>query len=265
MENLITKEYLKKQIEDMGIKHDDVVLIHTSYKSVGAVEGGIDGFIDAFKEYLSEGLFIIPTHTWSNVTRQNPVYDVKSSVPCIGAVPCTAAFRKDGIRSLHPTHSVWVTGKNAESFVQGEELSETPAPVGGCWSRLAEVGAKILLIGVGNNRNTFIHAVDEMADLDDRLAPEAWNVTVVDYNGKKITHSFRNHGKTGSENFGNFEKMFISKGVQTSGKLGNADVKICDAKKCTELLLKFYDRTKENLCLAEGDVPESLYETIDLL
>ncbi len=259
---MFTKEYLKQQLQDMGIKPDDTVLIHTSYKSIGEVEGGIDGLIDTCKEYLSEGLFIIPTHTWSVVTRENPVYDVKSTVPNIGAVAAVAAFREDGIRSLHPTHSVWATGKNAKTFTEGDEHAETPAPVGGCWYRLAKLGAKILLIGVGNNRNTFIHAVDEMAGLDDRLAPNAWDVTVMDYDGRKITHSFRNHGKTGSANFGNFEKMFVAKGVQTFGRLGNAEVKICDAKKCTEVLLALYGKVQENLCLEEGDIPAYLYEDI---
>ena len=257
---MFTKEQLKQQIKNMGIKSCDTVLIHTSYKAVGEVEGGIDGFIDAFKEYLCDGLFIIPTHTWANVTKENPVYDVKTTVPCIGAVPSVAAFRKDGIRSLHPTHSVWASGSGAEDFVKGDEFAETPAPAGGCWSRLADMGAKILLIGVGNNRNTFIHAVDEMADLDDRLVEQSWQVTVVDYNGEKISHPFRNHDKTGSENFGNFEKMFVAKGVQTSGKLGNADVKICDAKKCTEVLLELYGKVKENLCLEEKDIDEELYK-----
>ena len=259
---MFTKDKLKEQLKDMGIKSDDTVLLHTSYKAIGEVEGGIDGFIDALKEYLYEGLCIIPTHTWSVVKPENPVYDVRSTVPCIGAVSRVAAFRKDGVRSLHPTHSVWVTGKNAESFTEGEEYAQTPAPVGGCWCRLADMGAKILLVGVGNNRNTFIHAVDEMAKLDDRLAPDELEVTVIDYNGKKITHTIWNHGVTGSENFDNFEKMFIQKGVQKTGKLGNAEVKICDAKKCAEVLLGLYNKTTENFCLKPGYIPEKLYEDI---
>ena len=182
---MFTKEYLKSQIKAMGIKSDDTVLIHTSYKAIGEVEGGIDGLIDTFKEYLREGLFIVPTHTWAVVTRENPIYDVKTTIPCIGAVATVAAFRKDGIRSLHPTHSVWATGKNAKEFIMGEENAQTPAPVGGVWSRLSDMGAKILLIGVGNNRNTFIHAVDEMAKLDDRRTPKPWDITVVDYDGRK--------------------------------------------------------------------------------
>ena len=152
--------------------------------------------------------------------------------------------------------------KNAKAFTEGDEHAETPAPVGGCWYRLSNLGAKILLIGVGNDTNTFIHAVYEMANLDDRLAPTTWNVTIVDYGGRKITHSFRNHGKSGSANFGNFEKMFVAKGVQTFGRLGNAEVKICDAKKCTEMLLDLYGKVQENLCLEARDIPAYLYEDI---
>ena len=259
---MFTKEQLKNQLKNMGIIPSDTVLIHTAFKSVGEVEGGIDGFIDAFKEYLKDGLFIIPTHTWENVNRENPVFDVSVTTPCIGAVPTVAAFRKDGIRSLHPTHSVWAVGKGAEDFIKGEELAKTPAPVGGAWCRLSDLNAKILLIGLGHNRNTFIHAIDEMASLDDRLTKNPWQVTVIDYNKNKITHSFRNHENTGSENFGNFEKMFIKKGVQKEGTLGNAPVKICDAKKCTQLLLALYEKVKENLCLEKGDIPEALYKDL---
>lgn len=261
---MFTKEYLKQQIKDMGITPEDTVLIHTSYKSIGEIEGGIDGLIDTFKEYLSEGLFIVPTHTWGVVTRENPIYDVRSTTPCIGAVPEVAAFRKDGIRSLHPTHSVWATGKKAKEFINGEELATTPAPVGGCWNRLVGIGAKILLIGVGNNRNTFIHAVDEMAKLDDRLAQTTWDVTIIDYDGRKISHAYRSHERTGSENFGNYEKMFIEKGVQTFGKLGDAQVKICDAKRCSEVLLKLFSKVREHLCIEPGQIPEELYKDIKI-
>ena len=61
---MFTKEYLKEQLKVMGIKPYDTVLIHTSYKAVGEVEGGPDAFLDAFCEYLDEGLFLVPTTLW---------------------------------------------------------------------------------------------------------------------------------------------------------------------------------------------------------
>ena len=53
---MFTKDQLKNQLAGMGILPTDTVLIHTSLKAVGPVENGPDGFIDAFCEYLSEGL-----------------------------------------------------------------------------------------------------------------------------------------------------------------------------------------------------------------
>ena len=244
----------------MGIKKDDTVLIHTSFKAVGEVDGGPDGFIEAFCEYLSEGTFIVPTQTWANVNKEAPIYDPKTTEPCIGLIPRTAYKRADGIRSLHPTHSMWVHGKGAAEFVMGEENAETPARVGGAWWKLGEVGAKILLIGVDHGSNTYIHAVDEIAGLDDRLVDDPWAVTVKDYDGNEITHTFRNHGRTGSLNFNNFEKAFIYHGAQTNGRIGSAYTRVVDAAKCKQVLLRIYSRTTNNLCLAPGDIPEKYWK-----
>lgn len=261
---MFTKEELKKQIRDMGIDKDDTVLIHTSMRAIGEVENGADGVIDAFCEVLSSGLFIVPTHTWDSIGSDNPVFDVRKEIPCIGALPRVAAKRQDGIRSLHPTHSVWAHGKGAEEFVKGEELAQTPCPVGFAWSRLADMNAKILLLGVGNDKNTFIHAIDELADIPDRLSEKTFDVTIIDHEGRSITHKQHHHhcSKTDnvSDQFVNFEKPFVKMGVQKFGTLGNAVVRIVDAKKCRDLVMKMYSRAKEDLCIKLMDIPESYYK-----
>lgn len=257
---MFSKEQLKSQLEQMGITHQDTVLIHTSFKAVGPVEDGPEGFLDMFCEYLDRGLFLVPTHTWANVNREQPVYDVRSTEPCIGLIPRTAAVRTDGIRSLHPTHSIWAHGAQAEAFVAGEDQVESPAPAGSCWNRLPELGTKILLIGVPNSNNTFIHAVDEMADLPGRLVEDPWDVTIVDRDGNRITHPFRSHSKnTGSGNFCNFEEPLVVLGAQQFGTLGNAQVRVVDAAKCRDVILKIYSRTREHLCLTRRPVPEELW------
>lgn len=260
---MFKKEELMAQIQAMGIRPDDTVMIHISMRAVGKVENGADGVIDAFRDYLTEGLFLVPTHTWASVNRNTPVYDVNSTVPCIGALPTVAAFRPDGIRSLHPTHSMWATGKGAEEYVADEKSCPTPGMPGFAWERLGKVGAKILLIGVGHERNTFIHAVEEIADIPDRLA-EPFDVTIYDYEGNVHTHPYQNHYCSRhphvSEQFPNFEKAFIELGAQRMGKLGNADVRIVDAAKCRDIVLRIYSRTTEDLCMEIQEIPEALYK-----
>lgn len=128
---MLTKVDIHEFLIKNGIKKDDTVLIHTSMKAIGEVEGGCDGLIDGFVSYLTDGLFLVPTHTWANVNVKQPIYDVRSTVPCIGALPTVAAFRKDGIRSLHPTHSLAAFGSRAAEFIRGEEFATTPCFLGG--------------------------------------------------------------------------------------------------------------------------------------
>lgn len=260
---MFTKEDLTRQIREMGIQPYDTVLIHTSMRALGPVENGAHGVIDAFRDYLTEGLFLVPTHTWANVTREDPVYDVNTTVPCIGALPRAAAFREDGIRSLHPTHSMWAIGKGAAEYVRNEENAPTPGTPGYAWDRLADVNAKILLIGVGHDKNTFIHAVEEVADIPDRLQRDPWEAIIRDRDGNVYTHPYVTHfcsrSSDVSRQFVNFEKPLLELGAQKFGKLGNADVRIVDARACKEIVLKILSRTRQDLCIEYMDIPEELY------
>ena len=259
---MFTKAELKQQIKEMGIQPDDMVLIHTSLRAVGPVEGGADGFIDAFCEYLDEGLFVVPTHTWATVNRDNPVYDVRTAEPCIGTVPKIAAKRADGIRSLHPTHSVWAHGEDAESYVQGEENAGSPGAPGFCWDKLAECGAKILLIGVKHDRDTFIHSVDEYAGVENRLG-EPFEVTIINHGGQALKRFFRPHkcSRTNdvSQFYVNFEKPLVELGAQSFGKLGNAEVRIVDAKRAKEIIARIYSHADEAYFTEFRDFPEEWY------
>lgn len=261
---MYTKEQLKEQIQAMGILHTDTVVLHTSMKAIGPVEDGPEGVLDAFCEYLKDGLLIVPTHTWDVVTPENPCYDVRSTVPNIGLIPRVAAFRKDGIRSLHPTHSLWACGVGAKEFVAGEENAPTPTSVGFCWDKLGARQAKILLIGVNNDKNTFIHAIDERAKLPDRISPKSYDITITDYDGNKSVRSQYPLECSKTEDislfYGNFEKPMVEMGVQTFGSFCNARVGIVDAKGCRELILGIYERAKEDIFAQHIELPESLYK-----
>lgn len=254
---------LKKDILDFlasnNIKNTDTLLIHTSMRSLGQVEGGCDGIIDAFKEYLSKGLFLVPTHTWLTVGNTVSVYDVKTEKPCIGALPTVAMQRKDGIRSLHPTHSVKAFGDRAEEFVRGEQNCKTPCPKGGVWNRLYDENAVILLVGVGLNRNTYIHAIDEMLNLPDRLV-EPVDITIVDYDGNKYDVNFRKHGQTGYAFFENYRKPLEYVGALKNAKLGDATVGIFYVRKATDLIKSLWEKADYNLCGEQKEIPEDYYK-----
>ena len=263
---MITKADIFEFLKSAGIKHSDKVTIHCSLRSIGKTENGADGLIDAFCEYLSEGLFIVPAHTWESVGREHPFYDVRTTEPCIGTLAKVAAFRPDGVRSLHPTHSVAVFGRNAAEYVKGEEKSASPAPVGGCLSRLYEENGKVLLVGVGHDKNTYLHAVDERLKIPDRLNPDAFEITIKDYNGDTfVSPPFHTHFTAAadtcvSEYYPNYKAAFEYTGAVNYSQLGNALVYCCDARKMTDTVREIWEKTDRDLCIKAEPVPEEYYK-----
>lgn len=264
---MITKVDIFDMLESCNIRHNDVVTIHCSLKSIGdEIYDGADGMIDAFCEYLYDGLFIVPTHTWDNVTKENPYYDVKASVPCIGVLAKVAAFRSDAKRSLHPTHSVAVFGKRAEEYVKGEESSASPAPVGGCLSRLYEENGKIILIGVGHERNTYLHAIDERLKIPNRLNPNTFTISIKDENGNYLeSPPFHTHYTAGistccSDFYPNYKEAFDYFGAVTYATLGKAKVSCCDARKMTDIARMLWARTDHDLCISNDKIPYEYYK-----
>ena len=56
-----TKADLKHDLAAMGLTGNETILIHSSMKSIGTVEGGADTVLDALMEFFAEGLLLLPT------------------------------------------------------------------------------------------------------------------------------------------------------------------------------------------------------------
>ena len=129
--------------------------------------------------------------------------------------------------------------------------------------RLAEAGTKILLLGVGLDKNTFIHSVEEVAQVPDRLEQEPWDVTIFDWEGRELHRPFVLHrcsrSNDVSRQYVNFEKPLRELGAMKFGRLGDAQVRIVDAGLCKQVILKICSRATEDLCVEFMDLPEELY------
>ena len=55
---MYTKNQLKEQLKNMGLAGNETILVHSSMKSIGAVDGGADTVLDALIEYFEDGLLL---------------------------------------------------------------------------------------------------------------------------------------------------------------------------------------------------------------
>ena len=265
---MFKKEDIKKQLAEMGVPSDRVVLIHSSLRKIGEVEGRADGLIDALCEHICAdgGLLCIPTHTWANLGKSDMVtLDMISGKTCIGTLPDVAAKRTDAHRSLHPTHSMAVFGARAAEFVEGEDKCTTPASPSGCYGKIYDSDGYILLVGVGHYRNTYIHCVEEMLDVPNRLDPDSRPVSIRHKTGEVEQRLMRGHLTKGiadiSLQYPIYEPAFRYHGCIVDGYIGNAPAQLCSARKMKRVIETIYERSAHiELLDSFKEIPVEYYE-----
>ena len=245
---------LIQDFETLGLRPGDLVLMHSSFKSLGPIEGGIGTLISTLLDVLTDqGTLIVPTLSYAYVTDENPVFDVRKTRSCVGAVPEYFRQLPRVCRSLSPTHSAAALGRLARDVTQGQLLDETPVGPNSPFKRLAEAGGKLLFLGCGLGPNTSIHGVEELVDAPYLFLPGSFPFTVIDEEGlchdiSCRRHSFRKGNIVYDQHYAHVLELLDPKD-KSNGRVGQADCWLLDARAVwekAEMAMR-----KDALCLVE--------------
>ena len=247
---MYTKEKIKDDLRALGAPVGVPVIVHTALRLVGEVEGGGEGLLDALIEYFTEdgGLLCIPTHTWANLGKEKPTLDLLSPESNLGAMPTIALKDGRGIRSENPTHSMVVFGERerAEKFIENDARVKTPTAPESCYGRIYDEGGAVLLLGVAQNKNTFLHCVDEILKTPNRMDSKPCGATVRTRDGKISEKEFyiyyTDYTDDISWRFTKFDTAFKYCGCVREGFVGDAPSAICDAVGMLECVKHIYER-----------------------
>ena len=191
---VVTKELLKKGFAELGIKAGMKIMVHSSLKSFGYVEGGADTVIDALMELLTpEGTLMMPSFNHEAPYFEGDIFDVTKTATTNGRIPDTF-WRREGVsRSINPTHAFAAWGKDKERYTQDHQKTSAMGPDSPL-GRLMEDGGYCLLLGVGYKSNTFHHHVETCEGSPClRLRGEVYPVRLADGTETKAhTWSWRN-------------------------------------------------------------------------
>lgn len=240
--NKHTKESLLKELEGSGIRKTGTLHIHSSMKSIGEVEGRADTVLDAFIEYMKEGLLTFPTHSWSDKNLIDGIYNPKTEPSNVGILTNFFMKRQGTIRSMHPTHSVTALGKRAEEYTSRDNgIVTTPCPPKGCISGLYEEDGQILFLGVPLTRNTFIHSIEEKLDIPDRINPKSRKIKLVYPDGK--TKEIDSHGHLSShgdisQNYDKLLEPMLNMGMAKKVKIGDATSYVVEVRPMADWVTK---------------------------
>ncbi len=246
---MYSKEEIFAQLEAMHAPRDKMVLMHSSLRAIGAVEGGAKGLLDILIEYFTAegGLLCVPVHTWHNLEREITL-DLSSSDNCLGYFSTVAAEDPRGYRTDNPTHSMVIFGDRAkaEKIGAGEAFVETPTSPQSCYGKLYDEDGYVLLVGVAHNRNTYLHTVDEMLETPNRMDDKAIETAVRYADGRIVKRPFRlfltDYTEDISDRFIKFDIPFRYHRCGVDGFLGNAPSQLLSARKMKEVMEMIYRR-----------------------
>lgn len=214
-----TSVSLAEQLWMLGLRDGDRVLVHSSLRSVGPIDGGPEALVAAFLRVLGpDGLLIAPTFTY-----YSNVFDHAQTPSVTGAFTEIVRGWPGAVRSLHPTHSVTAIGRSAAEFCAGHELVGAVS-TGSPFERLATGGGWILLVGVGHNRNTSIHTAECLAPalyLDMPQSPDAWETAILRIDGREREIELKERPGC-SVGFGAIEGLLRRRGAIRDGRLGRS-------------------------------------------
>lgn len=265
--HVYTRSDIIDQLRAMGAPTDRVVLMHSSLRAIGCIEGGATALLDCLIEYFTRdgGLFCVPTHTWGNIGKEITL-DMTSDDTCLGAFSKIAINDGRGIRSAHPTHSMVVFGdrERAEDFIRDELNVSTATSPDSCYGKLYDMGGKILLVGVAQNRNTYIHTVEEMLSTPNRLRLDPHKTTVKLPSGEIVHREICGHSTDFTNDvslrYVKFDIPFRYHGCITDGFIGDAPAQLCDAVKIKGTVELIYKNSEgEDVLRTEFPINPKLY------
>jgi aminoglycoside N3'-acetyltransferase len=155
-------------LQSAGIAPGDTLMVHSSMKSFGRVEGGPDAVVEALLEAVGpEGHVVMPTLTATYTGRRAAdsglAFDPRTTPSRVGLITDRFWRRPDAVRSEHPTHSVACVGPRAGEWMAGHADISTFGWDGPYAKYVRAEGgpSKLVFLGVNMSCNTTWHAVED--------------------------------------------------------------------------------------------------------
>lgn len=262
---LVLKEDILKVLKALQILEGDTILVHTALSQLGYVCGGPQIIIEALIEAVGEnGTIMMPTQSWKNldpstgvhweekaewwqVIRDHwPAYD-KDITPTntMGAVAEMFRTWPNTLRSDHPARSFAAYGKHAKYLINNHDLSNIfgiDSPL----DKFYQLDGKVILLGVGYDKNTSIHLADALANYPSKHHVEESSAIKVEGKRQWVTYEtlfvdgedFKSIGKA-------FEEAFMGQDdIIQIGQIGNATVKMMKQRALVDYAVGWIEKNR---------------------
>ena len=257
----VVKSDIADALKRAGLQKGDSVMVHASLGKIGYVCGGPQAVIEALIECVGEeGTVMMPTQSWKNLDpetgvhwdadekdwdriRENwPAFD-KAITPTntMGAVAEMFRSWPGAMRSDHPARSVAAWGRNAGYLTKGHDLSDIfgdTSPIG----KLYALDGKVLLIGVGYDKNTSLHLADVRAAYPGKHT--CVEHSAVTENGKRIWKAYETLFVDG-EDFKDIGAAFEAAHSVNTAVIGGTKLKLMKQRELVDFAVEWIEKNRK--------------------
>jgi aminoglycoside 3-N-acetyltransferase len=209
MPETVTSESLTRDLRALGIRRGQVVLVHASMSAIGEIPTGPQTVVTALRRALGRsGTLVVPAQTADNsdtsrthkarIAGMNaeqielyraampPFNPIETRSTCMGLIAEQVRVTAGAVRSTHPQTSFAALGPRAQILMDGHAPD---CHLGGSspLARLYEIGASILLLGVGYDACSAFHLAEYRYIPD---PPRRTYRCVVEHNGRSLWREY---------------------------------------------------------------------------
>ena len=214
-------DHIRKELVELGVRAEKVLLVHTSFRSMRPVENGPTELIQAMRDALGlEGTLVMPT-----MTDGEDLFDPKSTPTHDMGVTAETFWRQKGtLRSTHPGGSFAAAGPLAKRICAPQPL-RPPHGLDSPPGRVYELKGQVLLLGVEQSESTLLHVAESLANVPYSIEHPC--VVEIDGRAARVMIAETDHCCRG---FRQVDGWLAARGLIREAKVGNARAKLADAR-----------------------------------
>ncbi len=244
-----TPSDIAAHLRELGVQTGDLLMVHASLRSIGPVEGGADGVLDALVTAVgSDGTVLmvlgaLDEWAWVNerpeperaaLLRDADPFDALETPadPEVGALAEVFRTRPGTLVSDHPEGRFAASGRVAEHLTRDVPWHDYFGP-GSPLERLVDAGGRVLRLGADPDTVTLLHYAEYLAPLLSKrrirrhrkvLGPEGATIRVVE--SLDDTDGIVDY--PAEDYFTSIVRTYLSTGRAQCGTVGNAPSEVID-------------------------------------
>lgn len=264
MPDFLSRTDLVADLSEIGVRADDIVMVHAAMSTVGALINGPDTLIEALQQAVGPKGTLMAYTDWDS--RYEALLDDTGRVPgawrdrIAGFDPLRSrAVRDHGVfpeflrtspgalRSANPGASMTAIGARAEWLVADHPLDYGYGPATPL-AKLVEGGGKVLMVGAPRDTMTLIHHAEHVADIPNKRI-KRWEVPFAGPEGTawRMSEEFDTSDAVapqldGIDYFTAIVTSYLEAGRGRRGKIGSAESLLVDARGMLEHAVAWLER-----------------------